>query len=346
MLRGLVLLVAVSGLAAQAQELDWLQPVTKRSEVEVAPAVTAVPDAGPQVEEPLPALGGCVASELPEWVAASARKKAALLTLCPGRAGAVVVDSTAEGFQHSTVPESTEVEVTEPLPGCATANDCATGFICSGYRSRWLRGGCEPVRRTSCVTAGDCAQGLACTGPNGTCQKPTGLLAKRTSKADPRPLLRDWGSPADEPDRFVFRGTVPEGFHLVIEPDWSRTSRGRSLVGAGIGTLTAGYLVSAGLSFFTRRYGGLVPVAGPIVILSEMWQSLSGVRFTDGYFYKGLAVLGCVVDVAAQVTGIVMLMVGLFSPGRWLERDVAKPIVTFVPSAAGAPVGASLVGRF
>ena len=43
---------------------------------------------------------------------------------------------------------------------------------------------------------------------------------------------------------------------------------------------------------------------------------------------------------------VVVLMAGLVSPGRWLERDGAKPRVTVVPGVAGAPLGASLVGRF
>jgi hypothetical protein len=33
-------------------------------------------------------------------------------------------------------------------------------------------------------------------------------------------------------------------------------------------------------------------------------------------------------------------------PEQWLERGAAKPTISLLPSAPGAPLGASVVGRF
>lgn len=188
---------------------------------------------------------------------------------------------------------------------CSTATDCTGGLICTGYQpladGKWSRGVCQDRRARA-------APG-----------EPTGLVRKS----------------ANEPERFRFRGTVPEGFHLLSEP------RG-AFVGGGVGALAGGYAFAALGGLASGELVGLIPVVGPILLGAAWWS-------TSGWFSGAanvLVAIFCGADLIAQVAGIALLTVGLASPRRWLERDVAGPVVTFVPGAAGAPVGASLVGRF
>jgi hypothetical protein len=62
------------------------------------------------------------------------------------------------------------------------------------------------------------------------------------------------------------------------------------------------------------------------------------------FFDVFIAIFGAV-DLAAQIAGVVLVINGVNSPARWLERD-REPRLVFVPSAPGTPLGASLVGRF
>ena len=82
----------------------------------------------------------------------------------------------------------------------------------------------------------------------------------------------------------------------------------------------------------------MIPIAGSFLVASHMGHGLLDLRAG--------AYLVALLDSSVQAAGIVMLMVGLLSPRRWLERDGAKPLVTLMPGAPGAPLGASLGGQF
>lgn len=184
-----------------------------------------------------------------------------------------------------------------------------------------------PVAESACTRTSDCETGF-------TCAPHRNLGGGRWSGLCQVPWLIE---PADDTsaDRFEYRGAVPKGFHLVSE-------RRMALVGTGIGTFTAAYFALAGWAIVGNRFEPLIliPLAGPFI--------LSGKLLGDG-FERGLPlilVLGALAVTTVQAAGLFIFVAGLASPRRWLERHVAKPGVTFVPGAAGAPLGASVVGRF
>lgn len=147
-----------------------------------------------------------------------------------------------------------------------------------------------------------------------------------------RPLSRD--------DRYRFRvprGPIPAGFHLVEEPKWGLVAGGAIAFVLGTGVMVA-------IAIAARNPLYAIPLAGPFIGVAELMRGQDSLTAGLVFIYAGAAAL---IDVALQVAGIAMLVVGLRWPSRWLERDAeSAPRVMLVPGVAGAPLGASLVGRF
>jgi hypothetical protein len=180
---------------------------------------------------------------------------------------------------------------------------------------------------------GGCTSGAEC-GPGGSCNaglcQPTDAPG---SSAGPK-ALRQRGPNGEE--RFKYRGTVPEGFHLVSEPR-------PAMIAGGIGALVGGYSLTLVISLLSGQWGGAVPFVGPVIFAAQVW--LPPGRFGEGTLIDIFIATLAIVEVAAQVAGVVLMVVGVTSPAKWLERGPA-PQVALVPGAAGSPLGASLVGRF
>ncbi len=92
-----------------------------------------------------------------------------------------------------------------------------------------------------------------------------------------------------------------------------------------------------GLALYEPR--SLTPAVGTLYLAAKLHRPGGIIDISSGVYLLAL------VDPSAQFAGLVVLMAGLVSPGRWSERDGAIPSVTVVPGVAGAPLGASLVGR-
>lgn len=127
-------------------------------------------------------------------------------------------------------------------------------------------------------------------------------------------------------------GPVPAGYHQVTGHRWG-------LLTAGCITFAAGHGFSLGYALTSGWASPAIPVVGPI---------LGMVNVPSPAYFAGLTqlvvriTLG--VSLLAEVTGLVMAIISAF-PTTWLERDEA-PALMLVPGAAGAPAGASLIGRF
>lgn len=216
-------------------------------------------------------------------------------------------------------------------PSCSTSADCGRGLHCIGRREvetgKWARGVCRSGREgDTCEGPRECDGGLACTG-----RRP---LADRSGFEsfceDER--ARAGVRQSSGPQRFQYQGTVPEGFHLVSE-------RSISLLGGGAAALMGGYFLSLFVGLGTGAPLGAIPLLGPFFVAASWWTPSASINM-------GTVIL-CALDFLAQGAGIVMLSIALASPNQWLERNVVtKPAITFAPGAPGAPLGASLVGRF
>lgn len=224
-----------------------------------------------------------------------------------------------------------------PVGTCATTQECAPGYFCSGYQQlqdgKWTRGTCMPTEMgSSCAKASDCAPGLICTGHQdlGDGRWSRGVCQDRNAPA-PR-----WSEPSRGPnsyERFRYEGTIPEGYHLVSEVK-------RSLIGGGAGALVGGYALTLFISLISQEWGGAVPVVGPLIFAVQAWQPSTA----GGSLVNGFIVLGAIIELAAQGAGLGMIIGAVITPEQWLERDL--PRVSLVPAAAGSPLGASLVGSF
>jgi hypothetical protein len=143
--------------------------------------------------------------------------------------------------------------------------------------------------------------------------------------------------PSSVAAQIPFRGEVPPGYHLVTAPRWG-------LIGGGIGAFLGGYAFSAAIGGLAGKWSGAIPIAGPIAFAVEAWsQSSSGI---SNFFLNTLLTFATVVETAAQVAGVVMIIVGVKTPVQGLERDTTQPVITFAPGAPGAALGATLSGRF
>ena len=180
-------------------------------------------------------------------------------------------------------------------------------------------------------STGGCADDAAC-GPGGSCR--SGLCEAAAAPDDPK-ALRQRGPRGEE--RFKYRGTVPAGFHLVSEPRLA-------MIGGGIGALAGGYALTLAISLASLQWGGAVPFVGPIIFAAQVWlpPGSFGVGTLADIFIATLAI----VEVAAQVAGVILIVVGVTSPTKWLERGAEKPGISVLPGAPGTPLGASVVARF
>lgn len=132
------------------------------------------------------------------------------------------------------------------------------------------------------------------------------------------------------PARLKYKGTMVEGYHLVETPNWS-------VFGAGLGIFAGSYVPWSVIGTMLGSPENLIPVIGPILAF----------RPASGWFSElanGFSVLFIAVDAIAQLAGLTTAVVGLVAKRRWLERD--QPAISFVPTAAGADFGASVIGRF
>lgn len=227
--------------------------------------------------------------------------------------------------------------VTLPQAGaCSENRDCARGYSCAGFRDlgngQWSKGTCQALGGSgACTSPRDCSGGLVCAGyqdlgdgkwSQGTCMSRDARPPAAPGEPAGLPFLRNEGR-----ERFQYAGTVPTGFQLVSQP------RMRLVVG-GIAALAGGHLISVFAALLANQPLGVIPLAGPVILAVQLHDTTGSVSL--------LAAL----DVVAQAVGVALLTIGLAGPEQWLERDAAKPHVTLVPSAPGAPLGASLVGRF
>ncbi|MDP1823054.1 MAG: hypothetical protein Q8L48_07430 [Archangium sp.] len=183
---------------------------------------------------------------------------------------------------------------------------------------------------------GGCTSGEEC-GPGGSCN--AGLCQPTDAPGASSPALkplRQRGPNGEE--RFKYRGTVPAGFHLVSEPR-------PAMIAGGIGALAGGYSLTLVISLLAQQWGGAVPFVGPVIFAAQVW--LPPGRFGEGTLADIFIATLAIVEVAAQVAGVVLMVVGVTSPAKWLERGAEKPaVISLLPGAAGTPFGASVVGRF
>lgn len=150
----------------------------------------------------------------------------------------------------------------------------------------------------------------------------------------------------DGVERYRRQRVVPEGYHLVSKPRWA-------LLVGGVAAFAVGY--GSGLATtaaFTGTWSGAVPVAGPLIGFVNSQTSQPAHQSSAGLadVFVGLlnidwAVLA-VVQGAAQVVGVAMVVAAFAWPQRWLEKDSSSPKVMVVPGAAGAPLGASVMATF
>lgn len=135
------------------------------------------------------------------------------------------------------------------------------------------------------------------------------------------------------PHRFrVPPGPVPEGYRVFEQRKWGVAITG----GAMFLTATVAMVAFAVLA---RNPIVAIPLVGPAVAAGQL--------IGRGFGFSGVVTLlggGLIAGCALQVAGTVMLITGLTGRYRWLERT--GPGVTLIPGAAGAPLGASLAGRF
>lgn len=115
------------------------------------------------------------------------------------------------------------------------------------------------------------------------------------------------------------------------------------MIGGGLAVFSAGYAVTLAVSLLVGQWGGTVPLIGPIIFAAQALEQ--NAHFPERKPLDLLIASAASLEVAAQVAGIALIMAGVGSPRKWLERGEA-PTVSFVPSAVGAPLGATLVGRF
>ena len=247
--------------------------------------------------------------------------------------------------QETTAPPIVIPENQAPAAECASARDCPRGSTCTGYRDlgdgKWSKGICQELGGgQACTSNRDCGRELVCAGFQdlGNGKWSQGTCMSRDARAQTAP-----GEPAglrhqdtNAPGRFKYTGSVPAGFHLISQPRMR-------LVGAGIAALAGGHALSILAAALTSRPLGVIPIAGPAILAVQWWDSSSSGFAGLGNFF---ILLICGIDFAAQVVGVVLMSMGLAAPEQWLERDVAKPGISLVPFAPGAPLGASLLGRF
>lgn len=149
-------------------------------------------------------------------------------------------------------------------------------------------------------------------------------------------------------ERFKLQGKlIPNGYHLVSSPRWG-------LIGAGTLAFLGGYGASMAFAGVTNDFSGFVPVAGAVMQTINAWEWAGDRGGWDG-IGRGIAAFlyTCltVTEFAAQVAGLVLVVVGSTSQQQWLERDVevkpaAKPSVTVIPIVRQDSVGVGLTGRF
>jgi hypothetical protein len=132
--------------------------------------------------------------------------------------------------------------------------------------------------------------------------------------------------------RLKYLGTVPAGYHLVESPNWAPIS-------IGLAVFVMAYVPWAVIGSMAGRTENAVPFFGPMLAYRAETGWFSGLA-------NSLAITAIVFDIAAQLGGAITLITGLATPRRWLESDAAAPSISFVPGAAGAPLGASVVGHF
>lgn len=140
---------------------------------------------------------------------------------------------------------------------------------------------------------------------------------------------------ATHPERFKLSRPAPPGFHVASELNWRLTV-------TGIAVFTAAYLPFAVIGPATYSPVAAVPFIGPFLAFRPTGGFL-------GVFADAIIVVGIFSAVSAQVSGVIMTILGLTIPRQWLERDVTKPTtptISFAPMAPGADLGASVVGRF
>lgn len=143
---------------------------------------------------------------------------------------------------------------------------------------------------------------------------------------------------ADGPERFRYRGTVPEGYRLVTQP----------INGLRIGGAVAfavAYALPNVVGLLNRDPTGLIPLVGPFLLAGNAWVPSGGIAGLGG-LANFFLVLGAAAAAGWQGIGIGMVIAGSVGGKRWLEAVDAAPSVTLVPGSGGSVLGGSVVGRF
>ena len=143
-------------------------------------------------------------------------------------------------------------------------------------------------------------------------------------------------------ERFKYRGEVPDGFHLVEQPHLE-------LRLGGVLAFAVGYATTVAVSgIVLRDWWGLIPAGGPLFSLVSQLNAPRPQATAVAAHLAFLALYSVltVVQTVIQLAGLVMIVVSLVKPLRWLERGPQRPTVTFLPGAPGAALGASVTGRF
>lgn len=141
------------------------------------------------------------------------------------------------------------------------------------------------------------------------------------------------------PDQYRYRGgAVPEGYRLVEQPNWTMFGMGVTVFSIG-----HGLMVLAAVNTLNPLYA--IPFVGPLFTVTggSSYGFLPFLPRLVGFVSTVVALL----DIVAQVGGVVLGVLAFTQRERWLERSApATPQVVLVPGAAGALAGVSLVGRF
>lgn len=244
-------------------------------------------------------------------------------------------------------PPLVTTEPSAPAASCASNAECARGEFCAGFREvspgKWSRGTCQSYQQQpqnapppECTSTEECAQGSFCGDfrnlgdgkwSKGICMPSYQQGPQPNVYAPPAATTR-----TGRAQRFDYTGTVPPGYRLVSQPR-------SDLLTAGAITFGISYGVMVIISVVGQNYLGMIPLIGPIFFMARDLQN-GGTNV--------LSVTFGVSQIAAQGVGAGLIIAGAVLKRQWLELSpvAGGPRLMLLPSAAGAPLGASVVGQF
>lgn len=122
--------------------------------------------------------------------------------------------------------------------------------------------------------------------------------------------LTAYGATSDAPEERFEYSSVPAGFHRTVKPQVG-------LILGGLAVFAAGYVPTVALGFLPDAQKGLgfVPILGPVFVTIDWFA-----RDQTYEFLGAFVVMASVVNVVAQVAGVLMIIRGISSPQRRLLR--------------------------